>query len=346
MSGVQPSLSENGASPPVSQDDAIRRCVACRYDLFGLGDEPRCPECGLINVPDAFRQEVWKLVDSGRWFFSNIFRPFQKRPPGWWWSLDRENDLTRSIKFAAAHVLVTAVLILCAGMVGSVFRVEQTWSYAYPVPRTGSQPTINSLARVYVIGLGGEIVRFDERVVQIATSTISPTAYGWQCRSARILMEPPPWSAVWTCGGVILWTLLSWFTVATVGLWTQIRRGLPRFANAPRTIIAASNYESHRMEYVALLFLLGVVLEGSLRLTVFRFNPPWNGYPLHFLALWGPIGTLAAIGWVGPLRSDYTRQLIRSRAHAGRVILMYAVAFPILLTGAIAVLVSMTFLNS
>lgn len=339
MSGAQPSSPRNGASPSVSQDEAIRCCVACRYDLFGLGDEPRCPECGLVNVPDAFRKAVWKLVDSGRWFFSNIFRPFQKRPPGWWWSLDRENDLSRSFKFAGAHALATVVLILCVGLVGDAFRVEQTWSYAYPVPMTGSQPTINLFTTVNVIGLGGKTLRSVERVEEVAASTLSSAAYGWRIRSARIVIEPPSVSAVWTCGWVVGWTLLSWFTLATVGLWTQIRTGLPRFANAPRTIIAASNYESHRMGYVALLFLLWAILESSLRLTVFRFNALWDLYPAHFLPLWGSIGTFAAIGWVGPLRSDYTRQLIRSRAHAVRVILMYAVGFPIALTGAIAFLV-------
>jgi hypothetical protein len=30
-----------------------RKCLACGYDLQGLGDEPRCPECGLLNIPEG-----------------------------------------------------------------------------------------------------------------------------------------------------------------------------------------------------------------------------------------------------------------------------------------------------
>jgi len=61
----------------------MRPCLACGYDLFGLGDEPRCPECGLLNIPQGYRRQVWELVDSGKWFFSGPFAFFRKRPPGW-----------------------------------------------------------------------------------------------------------------------------------------------------------------------------------------------------------------------------------------------------------------------
>ena len=42
-----------------------------------------------------------------------------------------------------------------------------------------------------------------------------------------------------------------------------------------------------------------------------------------------------ALGWIGPLRSDYTSQLIRSRFHLVRIVVMYAVAIPMLVASAI-----------
>jgi len=43
----------------------------------------------------------------------------------------------------------------------------------------------------------------------------------------------------------------------------------------------------------------------------------------------------AVAGWIGPVRSDYTRQLVRSRWHATRIVLMYALGLPVAVTGTI-----------
>ena len=51
------------------------------------------------------------------------------------------------------------------------------------------------------------------------------------------------------------------------------------------------------------------------------------------------IALLGVLNWVGPLRSDYTRQLIRSRFHAGRILLMYGVVFPFLIIFAVGILI-------
>ncbi len=36
----------------------MRPCLACGYDLSGHGEEPRCPECGLLNIPEGYRRQV------------------------------------------------------------------------------------------------------------------------------------------------------------------------------------------------------------------------------------------------------------------------------------------------
>jgi hypothetical protein len=50
------------------------------------------------------------------------------------------------------------------------------------------------------------------------------------------------------------------------------------------------------------------------------------------------VGLILA-SWISPLRSDFTRQLIRSRVHAVRMYLMYVVIFPIPLSGLLLALI-------
>lgn len=110
----------------LASDEEDRKCIACGYNLRGLGDEPRCPECGLLNVPDALRKQVQQLIDLKPWFFSPFLAPFEKQLPGWWWSLDREDDVRRSFKFAGIHVLVALFLVVPAGIIADSILVEST----------------------------------------------------------------------------------------------------------------------------------------------------------------------------------------------------------------------------
>ena len=119
--------------------------------------------------------------------------------------------------------------------------------------------------------------------------------------------------------------LSFWAGPALIGTWTQIRRGLPEFAHAPRTIVAAANLEAHRLTFLAiasgLVFSLDTLMRVSMQLPMYRVWVSWMWtVPLFF----------GLVGWIGPLRSDYTRQLIRSRWHLARIIIMYAILFPII----------------
>jgi hypothetical protein len=134
---------------------------------------------------------------------------------------------------------------------------------------------------------------------------------------------------------LVSWAFWVWAAPTFIGIWTQIRKGLPRFARAPRTIIAAGNYESHRLLYVAVLIVLWMVLHTLLRTAVPGVYLPFNAAGLmSFLPYFCTgvgllcVAGIAAGGWIGPLRSDYTKQLIRSRWHAARVLIMYALVFP------------------
>lgn len=313
--------------PPEADPGSARHCVACDYNLFGLGDEPRCPECGLMNITDGFRREVWALVDSGKWFFSGFLSPFKKRPPGWWWALDRPGDVRRSFKFAAACVVASFLIVLAAFAVAGATVTVRTARYSI-VSYSESYSEAVRPAGTWVLAVDafGMPVRVEDTVGR-ANRGEATIPCGGTC---HVELEP---SLAFLGPFAVTCTLIFslWAGPALVGLWTQIRKGLPAFARAPRTIIAASNYEAHRLMYLAALALLwaGVVVLTRDGLCSWPQTSPFR-ILLSYWALMLVLAILGAAGWVGPLRSDYTKQLVQSRLHAARVILMYAVALPAL----------------
>jgi hypothetical protein len=321
--------------PGTDEAEPARRCLACGYNLFGLGDEPRCPECGLLNIPDGYRRQVWELVDSGRWFFSSFLGFARKRPPGWWWALDRPGDVRRSFKFAGRFVLLACVMIFAAGAVADAVRVEMRWTWSYyslRVPNAPSQSTILDCEQVIVSGLGS-IPRRNQLHQSERKGRLPGRVQPIPRSSTRVLFEPSL-AFISESSAICAIVLCMWAGPALVGLWTQIRKGLPAFARAPRTIIAAANYESHRLVYLTLCVGLWMAADAVFRVVVLVNNPTAL---MVVLVLWPALLVVATVmgacGWIGPLRSDYTRQLIRSRKHAVRLVLMYAVALPWVLGG-------------
>lgn len=291
---------------------ADRRCIACGYNLRGLGEEPRCPECGLLHVPAHFRQQVWDLVDSGKWFFSGMFSPLAKRLPGWWWALDREGDVAKSFWVAARNIILAAIIIFVAAATADAWVVEQT-QVVSGIDIDGSLVSDTPYRRN--IGL---FRSYEEE-------TLGDRLYRWQITNIRVVTRikfAPSISFVFP--GIVAFVLacLVWLCPSCVGLWTQIRKGLPSFAKAPRTILAAANLESHRVMHNAFLVAMWMVIELLLRWSM----GDTDAYDQALVASVAGIYLIAALGWIGPLRSDYTRQLIRSRWHAARIIVMYALA--------------------
>lgn len=167
------------------------------------------------------------------------------------------------------------------------------------------------------------------------------------------------WRCILNGCGFALWIILIWAVPTFVGICTQIRRGLPAFARAPRTITAAANYESHRLIYLSLLMLIFLAVEAALRwYTIIAdgmtLNPlakigmpsAWMVILATTMGMQGLISLFGACGWIGPFRSDYTRQLIRSRFHVFRMIVMYALLLPVFITMAIGTIVDWFVLDS
>ena len=124
------------------------------------------------------------------------------------------------------------------------------------------------------------------------------------------------------------WGVLAlgvWAGPALIGIWTQIRRGLPEYAHAPRTIVAAANLEAHRLTFLAIA--IGLVFSSDTLMRV-AMNEATYGIFVSWIGI-APL-LFGMAGWIGPLRSDHTLQLIRSRWHLVRIIAMYAVLFPII----------------
>lgn len=315
---------------PPGDPSIPHRCVACGYDLRGLGEEPRCPECGLLNIPEGLRKQVWEFVDSRRWFYSGFFTPWRKRPPGWWWALDRPGDVKRSFGCLVAHVLIASALIFALSVAGNSILVETRIDYSY---RWSNQPNSSWLdggsikMRESFRGFVGE--REDnvdaDRIQDYDPTTGAQTVY--QTKISRRLVFDLHYGDLTSPLTWIIFALVIWAGPAVIGIWTQIRRGLPSFARAPRTIIAAANLEGHRLTYFALCggLALGVDIVRRLALG----NLPYDTDQALFVLLWGTPLFFAGAGWIGPLRSDHTRQLIRSRFHLVRILLMYAILFPL-----------------
>lgn len=121
------------------------------------------------------------------------------------------------------------------------------------------------------------------------------------------------------------WIILTWAFPAFAGLCTQIRSCLPDFARAPKTILAASNYESHRLIYGAALVVIALTAELATRMTAMKAPATYAALSLGLVLL---IPIYAAAGWSGPLKSDYTQQLVRSPFHRRRILFLYAWFLP------------------
>jgi len=348
---VKQSLEEQTALDGWSVDTPVetaRACVACGYSLFGLGDEPRCPECGLRNIPDEFRRQVWELVDSGKWFFSGPFELFRKRLPGWWWALDRAGDLRRALRVAVRNAAIAAAIVFAGAAAASAIAVESTTTYRF---RELDAPTGRIVYETSLVMRGG-LIRSDDSIRDAEWGDVSRNhVYVGATSTSRFVLCRPSWQSVPVALAVLFWLVLTWAGPLFVGLVTQIRKGLPKFARPPHTIIAAGAYESHRLICAAASSALGLGLAGVLFALNARARSGFmaiGSIPVDVLMLFGVGGGVVlyvALGWVAPLRSDWTKQLIQSRGHVARIVVMYALLLPLLATFSIYMLVVTVQLN-
>lgn len=349
MTPSNTALASFGAPKVDPSVETVRTCVACGYNLFGLGDEPRCPECGLRNIPDEFRCQVWELVDSGKWFFSGPLALFRKRPPGWWWALDRPGDLRRSLRVAALNAAFASAILFAGVAMASSVTVEITMTFRV---WNLNDPTGTIIYQTSSISRDGLIRSGEETVQEPDWNPVSQIPHSIGMNSASHVVTCMPNRAVLPVAlGITLWFALTWIGPVFVGLVTQIRKGLPEFARPPLTIVAAGAYESHRLIYASAASVLALNMAAF----VVANNPAlifgWTFRGLNpvnqFLLLAIPVATVlyVAFGWIAPLRSDFTKQLIQSRGHAARIVVMYALLFPALTTWAMMMFVYALFFN-
>lgn len=315
------------------QTYASRSCLACGYDLQGLGEEPRCPECGLLNVPQGYREEVWGLVDSGKWFFSGFFGPFKKRPGGWWWSLDRARDVGKSWRTVLRNFAVSAAVLCAACLAVDLFKVSRVMEQSLYDPNSTERKSLNLGSFESREGATGYSKELNPRSEQEGRdlAEIFRTHQGWRfnfSETRRIVIHPRADVLTHFIPPMLLIIVLVWAYPAMVGIFTQIRKSLPPFANARRTIVSAANLESHQMVYNAMLAGVLIVVFGGMWLGGAFEGARWN---LDFevrIVMYVCLGLFGMARWVGPVRSDYTKQLIQSRFHAGRIVVLYAAILP------------------
>jgi cytochrome c-type biogenesis protein CcmH/NrfF len=307
----------SGDSPTASQG---RRCAACKYDLTGLEGDLRCPECGLQNIPEGFRQRIWDDIDSGKRFHAGPFAFFRKRPPEWWWALDRPDDLRRSTWYALRTLLFTFIVV--TGAVVAADSVCYRSNVAWSTPAAAGQPARywrhESITRDMWVG-----TYWNYTPISQAEAASRPGGPGKYC-AIRPRFQPELICFTWLVP-VMAWCLPGW-----VGLWTQHRRRMPQYAKPAHTVLAATNYEVYRLWYTsgAIVLFLALDVLGRADWAVSLREAEWITAVLTILYCLP--AALAMLGWIGPLRSDDTGQLILSRGHALRIFTMYVVPLPVI----------------
>jgi hypothetical protein len=306
-------------------------CIYCAYDLTGLPDEARCPECGRQSIPTTIRQEVQEVFDSPRRLYREALRVVGKHPPGWYWSLDRPGDLRRSFRFALINLMVCFAIAGGAWVLADSLGVESV-TMRHMVDPTGNTPAVLTQQYRFIDGVFGQTGEYVDETPReyrsgfrmppgFTTVRSSTSSIRWRfLRGDQWLLALFP----------AAWIVCMWLLVVPAGMWTQIRKGLPRFAVARRTVVAAGNAETCRLPLQGLIVALVVALESVARLTLCDAAP--NALiTLRILLQLLMAGGVCAF-WIGPLRSDYSGQLIRTRLHAVRMYLMYVLILPFVLT--------------
>ncbi len=312
--------------------DNAPRCLYCRYNLTGLPEGSRCPECGMVSVPEALRREVWDLVGSRRRLWALMARPIAKHPPGWWWALDRPGDVRRSFGVLLRNLGLSLAIVLAALVATDSVVVEEIWvrqlyDQADPQAKTLFWTETVTAYRSFSEATETRRTSSDPKYWGSAEYRRIRSPARRTSSSYRVLWNWSP-EVLWVGVGAFAWLVLVWAYVAQVGLWTQIRKGLPEFAKAPRTIVAAANLQSCKLVFLAVLVVLGCAVEVATRYACAGRGS--RGYVLALGGISGGLALAAGTMWVGALRSDFTRQLVRSWLHATRIVLMYALALPTL----------------
>ncbi|MBN1511729.1 MAG: hypothetical protein JXB13_06920 [Phycisphaerae bacterium] len=316
------------------QPEKEPRCLYCGYSLRGLPEETSCPECGMRNIPEALRREVWDLVDNRRRLWREMFSIWRKHPPGWWWSLDRPGDLRRAIVRFVLNLIVSLVIITAGvNAFGSIVLVEEQVDYCVDA----SDPSKTALGTTLTS-------RCEHGFLGVWLNCESEPPEGWSNADYIIMRKPGiswvstttqgqgwHWTSLelWFAGAIATWACCLWASIAMVGLWTQIRRRMKTIGRAWKTIIAASCTESCKLVYLAGVIAIAAAVDAGLRITVLPGNAALYEAFVRVMVL--GVVCIGVLGWIGPLRSDYTGQLIRSRVHLVRILIMYAVVFPWLL---------------
>lgn len=338
----RPPTWEEANAPDYTNTTFERLCLACGYDLRGLGEEARCPECGLLNVPEGYRSHLQEEFDSGRRSFSSPLAPWAPRPLGWFWSLDRDSDRRACARRACFNVTgfyLAVVLILLAS---SSVAIRQTNTVSWTDPESNATKSFSCdvYHRFLLIGQGSlsEYFEIPNRLQQFG---IRPK---WNVVSSLVFSGPAEMSPRYI--SVLL--IIAAFLVAALllpgllGIATQIRKGLPDYATPRRSVWSALLLETQILWHFAVAFLLFTAVEVALRHTAY-FNFRLGSFRAELYLIVGAAFGLqlyAAALWIGPVRSDFTHQLIRSRRHAVRIVAMYAVVFPVILLVTTVLLIS------
>ncbi len=147
----------------------LTNCPECRYDLRGLPDEGRCPECGFEYDERSFAIPVWET---------------RFRPRFW------EVPLFALIVFGSANIFFTVTLFgvkLLSGLLGlSAFAALITTAHQYLLKYKGRTDTMLIVAPDGAALTSGDIVRRWRRWSDTGTFRLRRRGrHTWRLRVSR-----------------------------------------------------------------------------------------------------------------------------------------------------------------
>jgi hypothetical protein len=236
-----------------------------------------------------------------------------------------------------------------------VLRLAETAVYpAFQINEdTGLRERIPGRVQVYrwqwgvgAFGWQFKLPKQDDQPGEMLLAAEAPTP---SILTAPLFMFRAPMELIQVTAALLAFVISTWAFPAGVGLWTQVRRGLPGFARASHTVIAACNYQAHRLIYAAALCALLMASETLIRVwtgAVLVGRRTGAAYDYTVASVWIMVIVVpgyAALGWIGLLRSDFTKQIVRSRWHAARIVWMYAILMAAALTLCVSLFIAVVF---
>ncbi|MCZ6653740.1 MAG: hypothetical protein O7D91_12030 [Planctomycetota bacterium] len=289
---------DNAPAPQVLPDTDLTICLHCGYNLRRLPEGHTCPECGNPSDRESARQEVLDLVNQPMlklgWRMFSVSSPL---PVGWWWTVDRPEDLVlarlRTRQWLKRTVLAMAVFLFAI----NTFQIETTTvKYEHPPGDSSQRQEVWKSIAQYGRSSGGGVMPRPNPTWPTVTETT---------RNVVVVFEPAlhaTTSLFLLQIGVLPWLITRW-----VWFPLQCRHISARSAKLHLGSITTA------FKYTLAPYLLLIVAEITALLILWTYTIGFArsaGLALMLLQCFAFLHTLLICNvWAAAVRSDRTGML-------------------------------------